>query len=126
MGIWMRYLNNPCGKSIGDCAVRAVSVALGVTWYEAFDLLTKEARLACDMPSADAVWGAVLRTHGFKRYALPNSCPACYTAGDFCRDHPRGVYVLAFGGHVAAVRNGVLLDSWDSSAEIPIYYFRRH
>lgn len=125
MGIWMRYLNNPLGKSIGDCAVRAGSVALGVTWYEAFDLLTKEARLVCDMPSADAVWGSVLRTNGFKRYALPNSCPDCYTAADFCRDNPRGVYVLAFGGHVATVRNGVLLDSWDSSAEIPIYYFRR-
>lgn len=123
--MWRRYLNNPCGKSIGDCAVRAISAALGLTWYDAFDLLTKEARRSCDMPSADAVWGAVLRMYGFKRYTLPNSCPDCYTAEDFCHDHPHGVYVLAFGGHVATVRDGVLLDSWDSRAENPLYYFRR-
>ena len=123
--MWRRWNNNPCGKSIGDCAVRAVSAALGLTWYEAFDVLTAEARSACDMPSADAVWGAVLRNAGFNRSAISNSCPECYTAADFCREHPRGVYVLAFGGHVATVRDGVLLDSWDSSNETPIYYYRR-
>ena len=100
-------------------------MALGLTWYEAFDLLTAEARRQCDMPSADAVWGAILRAHGFKRFALSNSCPDCYTAADFARDHDSGVYVLAFGGHVAAVRDGVLYDSWDSSGEVPVYYYRR-
>lgn len=36
-----------------------------------------------------------------------------------------GVYVLAFGGHVATVRDGVLLDSWDSSDLIPVYYYAK-
>lgn len=40
-------------------------------------------------------------------------------------DHPDGVFVLAFGGHVATVKNGILFDSWDSSNETPIYYYRR-
>ena len=75
------------------------------------------------MPSSDSVWGDVLRADGFRRFALPNACPDCYTAADFCRDHPQGVYVLAFGGHVATVRDGWLLDAWDSSAESPIYYY---
>lgn len=79
----------------------------------------------CDMPSSDAVWGAVLRSEGFKRYGISNNCPECYTAADFARDHPRGVYCLAFGGHVACIRDGVLLDSWDSSGEVPIYFYRR-
>lgn len=79
----------------------------------------------CDLPSSDAVWGAVLRDYHFKRHSLPNSCPECYTARDFAVDHPRGVYVLAFGGHVATVRDGELLDSWNSENEVPIYYFRR-
>lgn len=117
--MWRQYQNNPCGKSIGDCAVRAVSVALGLTWYEAFDYLCDTARLMCDMPSADAVWGAVLSQNGFERRAISRA----QTASDFCRDHPRGVYVLAFGGHVAAVRDGVLLDAWNSSNEVPLYYY---
>lgn len=121
--MYRRFENNPCKKSIGDCAVRAISAALDVDWYKAFDLLTKEARIMCDMPSADTVWGSVLRRNGFIRYMLPSNCPNCYSAEDFCYDHPVGIYVLAFGGHVATVKDGVLLDSWDSSAEIPLYYF---
>ena len=121
--MYKKFLNNPCGKSTGDCAVRAISLALDTDWYEAFDLLVREARKMCDMPSADAVWGSGLRQHGVIRFAIPNSCPSCYCAEDFCYDHPVGIYVLAFGGHVATVRDGILLDSWDSSAEIPLYYF---
>lgn len=123
--MYKRFENNPCGKNTGDCAVRAISVALDVEWYYAFDLLTKEARRMCDMPSADAVWGAVLRRNGFTRSIMPNSCPNCYSAADFCHDHPNGTYVLAFGGHVATVRNGILFDSWDSSQEIPQFYWYR-
>ena len=77
----------------------------------------------CDMPSSDSVWGAVLRQNGFYRKAIPNTYPIYYTAEDFCNDHPKGTYTLAFGGHVATVKDGVLFDSWDSTAEIPLYYF---
>lgn len=121
--MYQHFENNPCGKNTGDCAIRAISVALNTDWYTAFDILTEEAYQMCDMPSADSVWGSVLRHNGFKRFVLPNSCPDCYCAEDFCKDHPKGIYVLAFGGHVATVRDGILLDSWDSSAEIPLYYY---
>lgn len=104
---------------MGDCAVRAVSVALGIDWETAYDLLADAGYQMGDMPSSDSVWGAVLRMHGFYRTAIPNSCPDCYTAADFAREHHRGVYVLGFGGHVATVRDGRLYDAWDSSREIP-------
>ncbi|MBO6092850.1 MAG: hypothetical protein J6P40_04370 [Oscillospiraceae bacterium] len=78
----------------------------------------------CDLPNSDAVWGAVLRAEGFKRYGISNDCPECYTAADFALEHPRGVYVLGFGGHVAVIRDGWLMDSWDSSGEVPIFYYK--
>lgn len=32
-----RYFNNnPAGRSVGDCAVRAVSKALGISWEDAY------------------------------------------------------------------------------------------
>jgi hypothetical protein len=65
------------------------------------------------------VWGAVLRQHGFVRKSLPDECPDCYTAEDFCKDHPKGIYVLGFGGHVATVVDGDIYDAWNSSHEIP-------
>ena len=122
---WIQFNNNPTARNVGDCAIRAVSVALGIDWEEAYDLIADAGYNMGDMPSSDSVWGAVLRQHGFYRKAIPNTCPDCYTAEDFANDHPHGVYVLGFGGHVATVVDGDLYDSWDSSGKIPVYYWYR-
>ena len=119
--MWTRFNNNPAGRTVGDCAVRAVSVALGVDWETSYTLIAAAGFNMADMPSSDSVWGAVLRQNGFYRRTIPDSCPDCYTAEDFARDNPNGVYVLGFGGHVATVKDGTLYDSWDSSQEIPVY-----
>lgn len=123
--MWIKYNPNPAGRFVGDCAVRAVAAALGIDWEEAYELISDAAFRMADMPSSDSVFGAVLRQHGFRRAAIPNSCPDCYTAEDFAADHPRGVFVLGFGGHVAAIRDGVIMDSWNSSQEVPVYYWYR-
>ena len=78
-----------------------------------------------DMPSSDAVWGSVLRQNGFSRAIVSNVCPDCYTAEDFARDHPRGIFGLAFGGHVATVKDGTLYDSWDSSGLAPQFFWMK-
>ena len=123
--MWIYTNSNPCGRNVGDCSVRAVSVALNVDWETAYAMVAKAGYQMCDMPSSDAVWGAVLRKNGFYRKAIPDSCPDCYTADDFCRDNPNGVFVLGFGGHVATVVDGNLYDMWDSSHEIPQYVWYR-
>lgn len=123
--MWVKFLNNPAGRNVGDCSVRAISKALSCDWETAYALLVGSGFLMCDMPSSDSVWGAVLRKHGFIRESLPDACPDCYTAEDFCRDNPEGVFVLGFGGHVATVVNGDIYDSWDSSKEIPQFVWRR-
>ena len=122
---WAEYNPNPMARRVGDCAVRAVAAAVGTDWETAYMMLAVNGLQMADMPSSDSVWGATLRQRGFYREAIPNTCPVCYTAEDFCNDHPEGTFVLAFGGHVAAVVDGHLLDTWDSSKEIPQYYFYR-
>ena len=123
--MWIKWNPSPAGRNVGDCSVRAVAKALDMDWETAFAHLVGSAFLMCDMPSSDSVWGAVLRKNGFIREALPDTCPDCYTAEDFCRDHPKGTYVLGFGGHVATAVDGDLYDSWDSSREIPQFFWRR-
>ena len=123
--MWRRYNPNPESRRVGDCTVRAVARALNTDWDTAYDLIAAEGREQHDMPSSNAVWGAVLRSHGFRRYSVPNSCPDCYTAEEFAADHPTGIYVLGFGSHVATVIDGTLFDSWDSSGEVPQYYWFR-
>lgn len=121
--MWIEYNPNPNGIRVGDCAIRAVAKAFGNSWDTAFAKIALAGFIMGDMPSSDAVWGRLLISNGFKRATIPNTCPDCYTASDFCRDHPDGTFVLAFGGHVATVVDGNLYDSWDSSNEIPIYYY---
>lgn len=125
MSVWAEFLNNPTGRRVGDCAVRAISVALDVDWETAYALLASKGFQMGDVLNANSVWGAVLRERGFIRGSIPNTCPDCYTAEQFVTDHPRGVYVLGFGDHVATVRDGYLYDSWDSSQEIPQYYWTK-
>lgn len=121
--MWTEYNPNPVGRRVGDCAVRAVAKALGVSWEKAYTMLALNGFLMGDMPTANSVWGAVLRQHGFKAQTLPDECPTCYTAADFCADHPDGTFVLGFGTHVATVVDGNLFDAWDSSAEVPQYFW---
>ena len=124
--MWQEWNPNPTGrKNVGDCSVRAVAKALGTDWETAFAKIALNGFLMGDVISSDSVWGSVLRQNGFYREIVPNQCPDCYTAEDFCKDHPNGVYVLGFGGHVATVVDGVLYDSWDSSREVPVYYWYR-
>jgi len=123
--MWQEYNPNPAGRRVGDCAIRAVAKALNVDWETAYARIALAGFLMGDMPSSDSVWGSVLRQNGFYREAVPNTCPDCYTAADFANDHPTGTFVLGFGGHVATVSDGVLFDSWDSSNEIPQYFWRK-
>lgn len=121
--MWIQYNPNPAGRQVGDCSIRAISKALGVDWETAYVMITMNGFSMGDMPSSDSVWGATLRKNGFYRKSIPDSCPDCYTAKDFCEDNPEGVFVLGFGGHVATVVDGNLYDSWDSSNEIPQFYW---
>jgi hypothetical protein len=105
--------------------VRALSVALGIDWETAYALAALNGYLMNDVISADSVWGSVLRQNGFYRHAIPNSCPECFTIGDFAEEHPHGVYVVGTGTHVVTVKDGIIWDSWDSSQEIPQYYWHK-
>jgi hypothetical protein len=77
------------------------------------------------MPNANNVWDSYLKSKGFYRYVVPNTCPDCYTIEDFARDNPQGTYIVATGSHAVCVKNGDILDNWDSSQEVPAYYYTK-
>ena len=123
--MWINYNPNPVARMVDDCAVRAISKALDTDWEQAHILLDINAINMGDMPHANSVWGSVLRQNGFYKKAIPDTCPDCYTAAEFCEDNPTGVYVLSCNGHVMTVVDGNIYDAWDSSSCIPQYYWYR-
>lgn len=118
------FNNNPLARrTVGDCSVRAVSKALGVSWDEAHDMLADMSKQMGTIMNDNDVISAVLRMNGFYRESLPDFCPNCYTVRQFARDNPTGKYILGTGTHVVVVINGNWYDSWDSGDEIPQYYW---
>lgn len=122
--MYVYYNPNPNGKLTGDCVVRALTKALDESWYEIYDDLCDEGRQAGDWGNTNSVWGSYLRKQGYRRYVVPNTCPDCYTVSDFAYDHPAGVYIVATGTHVVCVKDGDIYDVFDSSFEVPAYYYK--
>lgn len=123
--MYQYYNPNPVKRaSVGDCAVRAISKVLGISWYEAFDLLSEKARMSGDMPSSNAVINDVLADFGFHKETFPN-CYKCYTISDFAQNNPHGRYVVGTGSHVVAVIHGNFYDSWRSGDESVLYFWTR-
>lgn len=117
--MWIDYNANPDGIRGIDCTVRAISAAMGQKWEETYIGLCLMGYKMKMMPSANVVWGQYLREHGFRRRLIEEDGE--YTVKDFCRDHPKGLYILAISGHVVTVIDGNYYDTWDSGEEIPVY-----
>lgn len=121
--MFIQYNANPMKNTVGDCTIRAISKLMGVDWDTAYIGLVSQGFKMKDIPSSNAVWALYLKEHGYKRHTLPDTCPDCYTVSAFCKDNPKGTYLLATGTHVVTVIDGDYYDTWDSGEETPIYYF---
>lgn len=119
------YNANPYKIRVGDCVIRAISKALNQSWEDTYIDLTIQGYLMGDLLSSNAVWDAYLKSKGFKRHIVPNDCPECYTIEDFCNEHPKGIFVIGTGTHCVTIENGCVFDTWNSSGEIPIYYYHK-
>ncbi len=123
--MFIYYNPNPSSNHVGDCVIRAISKLTNQDWEKTYMEIALQGYMLHDMPSANHVWGAYLLSNGFKRYIIPNECPECYTVKDFCRDNPKGKFLLATGSHVVTVQDGNYYDAWDSGDEVPIYYWQK-
>lgn len=122
--MFIRYNPNPYASRVGDCAVRAMCKALNKPWEEAYIDMCLYGLLCCDMPTANIVWGRYLHDNGFVKELIPYEEPHC-TLESFANSHPDGIYVVVLNGHVVTIEDGCIYDTWDSSQELPIYYWRK-
>lgn len=116
---------NPSGRRTTDCVIRALATVLRTDWGTVYDALADEGSRIHEMMDANHLWIRWLERHGFSLNAIPDQCPNCYTVRDFCRDHPRGDYVLGTGDHAIAAIDGDWYDTFDSGDLVPIFYLRR-
>lgn len=119
--MYINYNPNPCGKSVGDCVIRALTIALGEPWDLVYLGLTVYGFMLCNWGSANEVWGAYLKSKGYEKKLVQDEC----TVKQFADTHKAGIYVLGTGDHVVATVEGNYYDSWDSGRETVLYYFTK-
>ena len=84
-----KYMNtNPFHNNIEDCTVRAISVAEGISWDEAYDKLSNSARdLGLMMNSVEAI-----EEYLDARYKkIPHYSNY---VGEFIEEYPKGTYLV--------------------------------
>lgn len=133
--MYIRYNDNPGGLSVGDCVIRAISLALNFNWFMVHDELSFLSRKMFDMPSSNRVWKTYLKEMGYEERTVETMCPYCLTLVDFCKRHPRGTFIVSTceytkansifvtGTHLVTVIDGNYYDAWDSGDDIPLSYF---
>lgn len=122
--MWKYYNPNPKQKNTGDCAVRAISKAFDISWDKAKAFLDVYSMQMAEVETSDLVWGAILKEHGFKMKSL--YCDDNCNLITFCKNHPKGVYVVKLPNHVVTVVDGDYYDSYrESGNEVPIYCWEK-
>lgn len=125
MAHWLYYNPNPSKNRVDDCMIRAICAATGKDWHDVHVELAALSYTMDDVQIGNTVWRAYMLKNGFFLHAIPNSCPFCYTVGDFADEHPKGVYLLGTGKHAVTIVDGTVLDTWDSRSECPIYFYSK-
>lgn len=102
---------------VGDCQVRALSKALGLSWLETFDLVIPICReiqtpsiFACDLVRTKKAMDAL----GFDYTGISNKKGSIRpTVDSFAKDHKQGTFILTVANHVVACVDGIYYDTWD-------------
>ena len=123
--MYVYYNPNPDPNiNASDCVVRALTKAFDISWDTAYIMLSVQGYIDHDIFASDRVWNNLLADMGYQRYIIPNTCPVCYSVADFARENPEGTYILGTGKHAVCVSEGRIWDSWNSSREVPLYFFK--
>lgn len=106
------YNANPFGRRIDDCVLRSISLLTNRTWEETYDEMAYLASLkGYTTENVDFV-----EDYLDDRY--PRECHYSKTVGEFAEEHPYGKYAITMNGHITALIDGVLFDTFDPSDRV--------
>jgi hypothetical protein len=110
----------------GDCATRAMAIALGLDYKQCYDELAKAHRARTGKKTArNGIYkddfDAVLNKHGWVWHPAPkfDGRKARYN------DMPNGKVIARMSRHFVAVIDGVVHDSWDSRSKMIYGYWAK-
>ena len=106
------YNNNPHNRHIDDCSIRSLSLLTNRDWHDVYEELSTLANE--DSLMMDSV--VFLEDYLDDRY--PRECHYSKTIGEFAREYPYGRYAVSTNGHLTAVVDGYVVDTFDPSNRV--------
>ncbi len=103
------YNANPRGLFTEDCVCRSVSVAEGITWDECHEKLSILSR------QEGVILNDVLFVEDYLDRRYPRICFDNMTVGEFAEIAPKGHFVATMNGHITAIIDNVIVDTFDCS-----------
>lgn len=107
------YNANPRGRRVNDCTVRAISLATGKSWDQAYRELSEFAQYLAIMPDDVVYIDAYLDGHFQNIYMCKDN--KRITVGDFIKAHPRGTFLITMNGHITCAIDGIIYDTFNPS-----------
>jgi len=113
------YFNNfeyfqPNTHKCGDCHIRSVCAATGMSWMEVLEGLYQKARIMYEPVGSTETITALLADKGYKWIAIkPKRGEKRPTVSEFANDHKNEAYVMRVSSHVVGGKNGKYMDIWD-------------
>lgn len=108
-----RYYNaNPRGNNIEDCVVRCLSVLTNRSWRDVYDELSYLAG------NKGLMFDDVDFVEDYLDNRYRRQCHYSKTIGEFAKEYPYGRYAVTMNGHITAIINGDVIDSFDPSNHV--------
>lgn len=105
---------NPKNLRVGDCVIRALTLADDDEDYkrvytELFEIALKR----CRMPNDKVVYSKWLENHGWVMMKMPKKPDGKrYTLQEFADDNPEMTFIAGVAGHLTYVEKSTIIDIW--------------
>lgn len=116
---YFHYYNaNPKGIRAGDCAIRALSLALNQTWEDTLQGLTDVALKCKRSPTEIVTIAKYLNQKGWRKELQPKHIDGTkYTGKQFIDARLKPAVIICKIGphHISVIHGGRFYDTWDPS-----------
>ena len=106
------YNANPYKRHISDCVIRALSVLTDRTWKDVYDELTD---LAGDV---GMMFDRVEFVEDYLDSRYEREKHYSKTVGELAKEYPYGRYAVTVDGHITAILDGKIVDTFNPSNRI--------
>ena len=106
------YNANPRGRNIEDCVLRAISVLTGKSWEQVYKELSHFSALEGYM------FDNVEFVEDYLDDRYNRECHYSKKVGEFALECPKGRYAITMDGHITALIDGVIVDTFDCRDKI--------